>query len=163
VDVFDEELLSFWRTLKEFEVNYIMVGGIAVNLNGYNRATDDIDVWIEDTKENRQKFRLAFNKYSSIDLFMMETLQIIPGWTSFNLNDGTRLDLMVDVKGLEGYTFSECLEMAVKAEILDLEVPFLHINQLIQSKKAANRPKDQIDVIYLEKIKKLLDEQNQSN
>ena len=34
-------------------------------------------------------------------------------------------------------------------------VRFLHINHLIASKKAANRPKDQIDVIYLEKIKEL--------
>lgn len=40
-------------------------------------------------------------------------------------------------------------------------VPFLHINHLIESKKAANRPKDQIDVIYLEKIKEIrANEQN---
>jgi hypothetical protein len=36
-----------------------------------------------------------------------------------------------------------------------LKVPFLHINQLIANKKAVNRPKDQIDVPELEKIKKL--------
>ena len=60
MDIFDEELLNFWRTLSRFNVNYIMVGGVATNLNGYQRSTLDIDVWIEDTKENRLKFRGAF-------------------------------------------------------------------------------------------------------
>ncbi len=40
------------------------------------------------------------------------------------------------------------------AEIDDCIVPFLHINQLIENKKSVNRPKDQIDVIELEKIQK---------
>jgi len=35
------------------------------------------------------------------------------------------------------------------------QVPFLHINHLIQNKKVVNRPKDQVDVIELEKIRKL--------
>jgi len=160
VDVFDEELIKFWRSLNVFEVRYIMIGGVATNFNGYQRSTDDIDVWIEDTSENRQRFRKAFVDYGYIDLFMIETLKILPGWTNFNLNNGTRLDLMVDVKGLEGYSFTECLANASVADILDVKVPFLHINHLIESKKAANRPKDQIDVIYLEKIKSLLKDQN---
>jgi hypothetical protein len=62
---------------------------------------------------------------------------------------------MVGVKGLEQYSFDECLEMAALGEIDRVMVRFLHINHLIASKKAANRPKDQIDVIYLEKIKEL--------
>ena len=90
---------------------------------------------------------------------MLATMQIIPGWTNFKLNNGLKLDLMLDVKGLEGFTFQECLGQANKAEIDGIIVPFLHINHLIASKKAANRPKDQIDVIYLEKIKQLLEEQ----
>ena len=94
---------------------------------------------------------------------MLETMQIIPGWTNFNLNNGMKLDLMFDVKGLEKFTFDECFELASKADIEGVIVPFLQFNQLIQSKKAANRPKDQIDVIYLEKIKQLLEEQNKNN
>ena len=54
--------------------------------------------------------------------------------------------------------------IATIADIEEIKVPFLHINHLITSKKAANRPKDQFDVIYLEKIKKLKDEMsNNSN
>lgn len=78
------------------------MGGVATDLNSYNRSTDDIDVWIEDTIENRRKFRKAFKDYSGLDLFMMERTQIVPGWTLFNLNNGVRLDLMTSMKGLEG-------------------------------------------------------------
>ena len=72
--------------------------------------------------------------------------------------NGLRLDILVDMKGLEGYTFEECLNMNFIADIDDVKVPFLHINQLIANKKAVNRPKDQVDVIELERILKLRSE-----
>ncbi len=37
-----------------------MVGGLATRFHGYNRATDDLDMWIDDTLENRQSLRKAF-------------------------------------------------------------------------------------------------------
>jgi len=48
--------------------------------------------------------------------------------------------------------------MASIADIDGVQVLFLHINQLIANKKAVNRPKDQIDVIELERILKLMSE-----
>lgn len=92
------------------------------------------------------------------DYYMLKTLQIVPGWTDFHLNNGLCVDLLTDMKGLEGYTFNECLELASVAEIKGLKVPFLHVNHLIANKKAVNRPKGQVDIIYLEKIKKYLEE-----
>lgn len=139
-----------------------MIDGVATNLHGYQRTTDDIDVWIDDTLANRLNLRIALKEYSNIDYCMLETLQIIPGWTNFNLNNGIRLDLMVSVNGLENYPFSECLAIASVADLGPVQVPFLHINHPIDSKKAANRPKDQIDVIYLEKIRKLLADEGSS-
>jgi len=66
------------------------------------------------------------------------------------------MDIMTTVKGLEEeFGFDKCLEYASIATIYELEIPFLHINQLIDSKKAANRLKDHIDIIELENIKKL--------
>lgn len=59
------------------------------------------------------------------------------------------------MKGLEGYTFDECLDMASIADIDDVNIPFLHLNQLIENKRIVNRPKDQIDVLALEKIRQL--------
>ena len=155
MDLYDDEFIKFWKALNNNAVKYIMVGGMAANMNGYQRTTDDIDVWFEDTLENRERMRIAFREYGMGDFFMLATMQIIPGWTNFNLNNSVRLDLMVDMKGLEEYTFEECYTMANKADIDGVIVPFLHINHLIQNKKAVNRPKDQLDVIYLEKIKEL--------
>lgn len=126
---------------------------------GYNRRTEATDVWLKDTLENRKLFRLAMKDYSTIDYFMIEDMQIVPGWTYFNLNNGTRLDLMVSMKGLEQYTFDDCLEAATIATIKDIPIPFLHINHLLENKKAVNRLKDQLDVEQLEKIKKLLQDE----
>ncbi len=79
MDVFDDELINFWSCLQRQGVKYIMIGGVATNLYGYPRTTDDNNVWIGDTLENRQKSRAALLAYSTIDYFMPDTLQIVPG------------------------------------------------------------------------------------
>lgn len=158
MDIFDEEILNFWRALQEYNVEYIMVGGYATNLHGYQRFTSDLDIWLKDTLENRKQLRKAFVKCDMGDYPLIETMQFIPGWTDFHLNNGLRLDILIEMKGLEGYTFEECLEMASIADIDNVNVPFLHINQLIENKKIVNRPQDQIDVAALEQIRKLRDE-----
>lgn len=158
MDIFDEEILKFWEALQIKKVRYIMVGGYATNLHGYQRFTGDIDIWIEDKRENRHLLREAFVQCGMEDYPMLETMQFVPGWTDFHLMNGLRLDILVTMKGLEGYSFDECLNMAAVADIDGVQVPFLHINQLIENKKAVNRPKDQLDVIELERIKKLIDE-----
>jgi hypothetical protein len=155
MDIFDEEILKFWAALMNQEVRYIMVGGYATNLHGFQRYTGDIDIWIEDTPANRKRLRKAFAECGMGDYYMLETMQFVPGWTDFNLMNGLRFDIMVSMKGLEDYGFDECLQMAAIADIDGVLIPFLHINLLIANKKAVNRPKDQIDVIELEKIQKL--------
>ncbi|MCP9751636.1 hypothetical protein [Ferruginibacter sp. HRS2-29] len=158
MDVFDEEIIRFYRSLFLNDVKYIMIGGYATNLHGYQRYTGDIDIWLDDTLENRQKLRKAFKEAEMGDYFMLETMQFVPGWTDFRLNNGLRLDILIEMKGLEDYTFDECLSIAQIAQIDDVNIPFLHINQLIANKRVVNRPKDQLDVIELEKIKKLRNE-----
>jgi hypothetical protein len=138
--------------------NIEILGGVAANLHGYQRYTGDIDIWIEDTAVNRQRLRQAFKDCGMGDYYMLATMQFVPGWTDFHLMNGLRLDIMVNMKGLEGYSFEECSNMAAIADIDGISVPFLHINQLIDNKKAVNRPKDQIDVIELERIRNLMDE-----
>jgi predicted nucleotidyltransferase len=155
VDIFDEEILNFWKALQEHHVRYIMIGGYAINLHGYQRFTGDVDIWIKDTLDNRQQLRKAFIACDLGDYPMLETMQFVTGWTDFHLNNSLRLDIITEMKGLEDYSFDECLQMASVADIENVSVPFLHINQLIRNKEAVNRPKDQIDVSALEKIRKL--------
>jgi len=65
------------------------------------------------------------------------------------------LDIVTEMKGLENLTFDDCYREALIEDIDGVKIPFLHINHLIANKKVVNQPKDQIDVIYLEKIKEL--------
>jgi len=92
MDIFDEEILKFWAALEKCQVRYIMVGGYATNLHGYQRYTGDIDIWIADTLENRRHLREAFAESGMGDYYMLETIQFVPGWTDFRLNNGLRLD-----------------------------------------------------------------------
>jgi hypothetical protein len=158
MDVLDEDLLSFWRTMNQYNVQYIMVGGLATRFHGYNRTTDDIDIWIKDTIINRQNFRKAFSELGYGDYPSIETMEFVPGWTSFYAA-GVELDIMTTMKGLEDEDFDTCYTMSNKAIIEGIEIPFLHINHLIANKKAVNRPKDLLDVIYLEKIKEIKEEE----
>jgi hypothetical protein len=159
MDIYDDTFIKFWRSSNKFGLKFIMIGGVATNLHGYYRTTADIDVWIEDTSENRERLYKVFKDTGMGDMKALLTIQFIPGWTDFYLDNGVRLDIMTSVKGLEKYSFDDAYEIASIADILDLQVPFLHINQLIEAKKAANRPKDQVDIIALEKIKKLREEE----
>ncbi|MEQ1800167.1 MAG: hypothetical protein ABL872_19580, partial [Lacibacter sp.] len=102
--------------------------------------------------ENRKRLRKVFVDLDLGDFESLETMQFIPGWTDFQLNNGIRMDFMTSLKGVD-LSFSECFKLAPIAEIEGIMVPFLHINQLLENKRAVFRPKDQIDIIELEKIK----------
>ena len=159
MDIFDETFVNFWRVAQKFQLKFIMIGGVATNLHGYYRTTSDIDIWIQDSAENRENLYEVFKEAGLGDLKSLLTIDFIPGWTDFYLENGIRMDIMTSVKGLENCSFDEAFQMVSIADIFDLKIPFLHINQLIISKKAANRSKDQIDVMELEKIIKLRGEE----
>jgi hypothetical protein len=154
MDVLDEELLKFWKILNKNKVKYIMVGGLATLMHGYNRVTEDLDMWIDDTLDNRIKLRLAFKELEYGDYPSIETMQFVPGWTTFYAA-GIELDIMTEMKGLENLSFEECLALAKIGDLNGIRVPFLHIKHLIENKKVVNRPKDQMDVMQLEKIRQL--------
>lgn len=136
-----------------------MVGGFATRLHGFNRNTDDLDMWLEDTVSNRKNLRTAFKELGYGDFSTREIMQFVPGWTSFYEGGGIELDIMTTMKGLKDLPFGECLDMASIADLEGIKVPFLHINHLIENKKILNRPKDQVDVLELEKIRKIREEE----
>lgn len=162
MDILDESLLRFWKSLNQNNVIYIMVGGFAVNMHGFSRSTNDIDIWLKDTKANRENFGNTMIEFGYEGLSWDE-IQFVPGWFDFKIGPGIQLDIMTAMKGLNETGFDEAYSLANIAIIEDRLVPFLHINQLIANKKAVNRPKDQIDVIELEKIIKIQQELNKNN
>ncbi len=153
MDILDEEILGFWKLLYANKVKYIMVGGFATNLHGFQRTTGDLDVWIKDTMENRKRFRKTLKEAEIGDFESIETTQLIPGWSVLKFPSGFELDVMTFLKGFSAEKFDECYKISPIALIENTEIKFLHINHLIEAKKAAGRPKDKLDLIELEKIR----------
>jgi hypothetical protein len=153
MDFFDEEILAFFKLLHKHEVKYILVGGFAVNLNGFSRMTADLDLWIRDDIDNRKKFRTVIKEIGIGDYESLETTQFLPGWSSLSLKSGFDLDIMTFMKGFPSESFDTAFEQASIASIHETPVRFLHINQLIEAKNSCGRPRDLDDVEQLEKIK----------
>ena len=138
-----------------------MIGGFAVNLHGFSRTTGDLDIWLKDEIKNRMNLGKALEKFG-YDELSFKDLDFVPGWTDFHIGSGVRLDIITTMEGLDNISFDDALANASIAQIYDVNVPFLHINQLIRNKKAINRPKDIIDVIELEKIIKIREQKEES-
>jgi hypothetical protein len=62
------EMLLLLETFEQFNVNYLIVGGFAVNRYGYNRTTGDLDIYLKDTKDNRQNLIYALDKWDMADM-----------------------------------------------------------------------------------------------
>jgi predicted nucleotidyltransferase len=152
----NSQIVEIWKYLAANNVKYLTIGGFAVNIYGYGRNTGDIDIFIEDSIENREKLREALKQAGIGDFENLNTMQFIPGWTDITLNFNLRLDIMTSVKGLENTTFEQLLEKAYIAEISDIPVYFMDYENLIIAKKAANRPKDLLDIEELEKLNRNL-------
>jgi hypothetical protein len=150
----NSQIIDIWKYFSLHKVKYLTIGGFAVNIYGYGRNTGDIDIFIEDSIENRINLRLALKKAGIGDFENLNTMQFIPGWTDITLNFNLRLDIMTSVKGLENSSFEQLLEKAYITEINDIPVYFLDYDNLIKAKKASNRPKDILDIEELEKINK---------
>lgn len=50
-----DQILNIWQFFYSNEVKYLVVGGFAVNIYGFNRNTGDLNILIEDSIENRKK------------------------------------------------------------------------------------------------------------
>jgi len=150
-----QEILNIWKEFNENNVRYLTIGGLAVNIYGYTRNTGDIDILIEDTVENRKNLRLAFASIGIGDFPQIETMQFVAGFTDFTISYDLRLDVMTSVKGLENENFEKLFQNATIVILQEVPVYFLDYDNLIKTKKACNRLKDQLDIEELEKLKNI--------
>ena len=148
----NQQIIDIWKYFFQYNVKYITIGGFAVNIYGFNRNTGDIDIYLDDTLENRVNLRNAFIEIGLGDFETIETMQFLPGWTDFALNYGLRLDIMTSIKGLEDKSFDDLDKVATIVMIDEIPVKFIDYKNLIIAKKASNRPKDILDIEELEKL-----------
>ena len=147
-----QEILNIWKVFNENNVRYLTIGGLAVNIYGYTRNTGDVDILIEDTIANRKNLRLAFASIGIGNFPQIETMQFVAGFTDFTISYDLRLDVMTSVKGLENENFDDMFKNATIVILQEIPVYFLDYDNLIKSKKACNRLKDQLDIEELSKI-----------
>lgn len=58
MDAFDEALRVI-EALNESQVDYAVIGGVALNVHGLVRATEDLDIFIRPTPANVERLRCA--------------------------------------------------------------------------------------------------------
>lgn len=138
---------NFLELLGKYEVPYLVIGGYAVAVHGYVRATGDLDVWIHQTPENADKMltimlELGFSPY---DFTLNDFLPDEEGKPAF-IFIGEE-PIKIDILGAVGdMSFEVCYNNKVVVNLEGIHINFMGKQDLIQSKQNANRPKDLIDL-----------------
>ena len=66
------EFREFLACLNRAGVEYLLVGGYAVNFYGYHRFTEDIDFWIAVSDENLERLLTAVRFFFGEDLACLD-------------------------------------------------------------------------------------------
>ncbi len=143
------------QLLKEYKVNFVVIGATGGVAHGYSRLTRDIDFFLEPTHENFLNAFQALEKfgYDLQEIPIEEALQKKILFRGYIL----RTDIHPHVTGIDWETvWKNKVEYTLHGE----KVFFASLDDLIQMKKAAGRPKDLEDLRYLEEIKRQLEKKN---
>lgn len=156
-----QTLEAIFRAFADAEVRYLVVGGVAVNIHGYPRATQDLDlvVKLESANVLAALRALAYLGYRPLlpvraeDFADEETRR---EWREdrnvevFSMVSDDHADTTVDLFATEPFPFDEELEGAFLAELSpDLSVPCVRLDTLIAMKEALGRARDRDDVEQL--------------
>lgn len=126
------------RLLAELEargVRFLVVGMSAALMQGARGATEDIDLWFEDTTDPRiaEAVRAAGGIWISGSFGMAP-----PRIGGEDLSD--RLDVVTNMSGLSAF---DTEYRDVRYEVVDgLRIPVLPLVRILHSKRTAGRPKD---------------------
>jgi predicted nucleotidyltransferase len=136
------------KSLKEHKVRFVIIGATAFPVHGYSRATLDIDLFIEPTPRNAERTRDALIAFGydmsdiSVDDLLTKKLLI--------RQHVVETDIHPFVKGT---TFERVWANKVKARFGRTFVWFASLDDLIEMKEAAGRPKDKEDLKFLRQLK----------
>ncbi len=97
--VLNDEFLQFLKCAQTSGLRYLLIGGYAVNYHGYNRNTDDMDLWLAPTNENRDAFikTLLCTNYSSEDVAPLNNEDFTGYFMGRIRPDGGRIDVLTIV------------------------------------------------------------------
>jgi len=135
------------RTLATAQVEFILVGGVAAAAHGSARSTQDIDIVYGRSGENLGRLASALSP-------LRPYLRGAPAGLPFRLDPATLkaglnftlttdlgwIDLLGEITGGGGY--EELVSHSISIDVFGISCRVLDLDTLIQTKKAAGRPKD---------------------
>jgi hypothetical protein len=147
----DDDLMELLTRFAQEQVDYVLVGGHAVRLNGYVRGTEDIDILLPSSLENGRKVMRALD-------YLPSSAEIDPTWfevdpeapDNIRIWDKVVIDLLFAANG-QSY---ESLKSHIR--LIDLQgtpVRVLDIEGLLKT-KTDFREKDLLDKSVLQRIAK---------
>jgi hypothetical protein len=141
------DLVEICRQLNARQANYIVIGGMAINIHGYTRNTDDIDLLIETTESNEQK--------------VLDVLSLLPEGAAKELHPGEIADYMVvrvcdditvDLMAKAcGHDYAAAKHLISAIEVSGVTIPFASPTLLWKTKQTY-REKDAMDCVFLRKL-----------
>lgn len=157
-----DELL---QSLTDKQVQYVLVGGLAVQLHGFLRSTFDIDLVLAMNDENIVRFLEVAKHYglvpvNPVPLESLRDASQIDQWyrengmLAFSLREPRGGGSVVDILVRPDVSLEKLVANAVVGELFARKVLIASVDDLLIMKRIANRPKDQLDVVALEKIKR---------
>jgi hypothetical protein len=150
-------LIKLCKTLNQNKIEYAVAGGWAVALHQIPRATFDVDLVLKITAQNFNNIEKILNQLGLVSQIPVNADQIF----KFRLE-------YIQNKNLVAWNFinplmpSEVVDLILTEDKNDLEIeirkvgdckiPVLSAKSLIQLKKKSNRPQDQEDIKWLQKL-----------
>ena len=150
------KLSKLVKALKKEKINYMIVGGYAVNFHGYSRNTVDIDLIIKFTLANLKKIEKLLQQMGMVSRLPIDAVSVynfrdeyiknrnLIAWNFYNENDPTeQIDILInhDVSDFKSEKF----------RVGQLEFKVISKEDLIRMKKKAGRDKDLLDIKELTK------------
>jgi hypothetical protein len=147
----EDPLLRLLSRLRDEKVEYVLVGGQAVRLNGYLRATEDVDLLVRPSRLNGERIIRALDFLDSSR--ELDAAWFVPAIDGSVENIRVADDLLVDLLfAANGETY-ESVQPYVREVLIDgTPVRVLNIDGLIKT-KTDYREKDVLDKRVLTRIK----------
>ena len=136
---------DFKELLKLFDqkkVKYLLIGGYAVSLHGFVRATNHIDLAVSDEQENAERVVNALIDFGfvsgvSTDLFTTKRSVVRMGV------EPVKIEIL---NYLEGPGFDAAYERRRTVEVEDITIDVIALEDLYANKAAVGRSQDLTDI-----------------
>lgn len=149
---FSPDIQDFLRALVAHKVRFMIVGGEAVIFYGHIRVTGDIDVYYNRANDNATRLFKALEEFwqgETPELTGPSELKKRGVIFQFGVPPN-RIDLLNDI---DGVCFDSAWLRRTQVELASSEgnipLSYIGLEDLIQNKRAAGRPKDQDDLLFL--------------